>query len=133
MSTHFSILKLGVLTKIFNMGKWVNCHIYKLDYLKKEELNEDDLHYIFDTGSLNASLILHEFRVIGDKRQDWEIMKMARTTHTWPDEYSMTRKQYDEFKKNIIDVFKNVYQYRDIAARQKAEWWLLCYGLKIKN
>ena len=53
------------------MGKWIDCKIYTIDELKNTEFSEDDLHNLFDTKSLNLSLILHMFKLINDKRKDW--------------------------------------------------------------
>ena len=83
------------------MSKWIDCKIYTIDELKNTEFSEDDLHNLFDTKSLNLSLILHMFKLINDKRKDWEIIKMVRTESGWPDKYSMPRKLYNNFVKDL--------------------------------
>ena len=115
------------------MGKWVNCHIYDIKYLMNSELTEDDLHRLFDTSSLTTSLILEMFKRISDTRQSWEIMKMVKTEDEWFNKYEWTQKQKDAFMKDIIKVFENVYQYGNAVATTKAQWWLIYYGLLIKD
>ena len=97
------------------------------------ELTEDDLHRLFDTSSLTTSLILEMFKRISDTRQSWEIMKMVKTEDEWFNKYEWTQKQKDAFMKDIIKVFKNVYQYGNAVATTKAQWWLIYYGLLIKD
>ena len=115
------------------MGKWIDCKIYTIDELKNTEFSEDDLHNLFDTKSLNLSLILHMFKLINDKRKDWEIVKMVRTERGWPDKYSMPRKLYNNFVKDLKEIFANVYQYRENTAKIKAENWMTIYGFKYKD
>lgn len=115
------------------MGKWIDCKIYTIDELKNAEFSEDDLHNLFDTKSLNLSLILHMFKLINDKRKDWEIVKMVRTEIGWPDKYSMSRKLYNNFVKDLKEIFANVYQYRENTAKIKAEYWMTVYGFKYKD
>ena len=115
------------------MGKWVNCHVYDMNYLMNTELTEDDLHRLFETSSLNTSLILEMFRRISDTRENWEIMKMAKTETDWFNKYEWTQKQKDAFAKDLSKVFMNVYQYGEEIAKTKASWWLIYYGLIIKD
>ncbi|MBO5005433.1 MAG: hypothetical protein J6D03_09435 [Clostridia bacterium] len=112
------------------MGKWVNCKVYTVDELKNKDLTEDDLHNIFDTGSLNISLVLHMFRLMGDKRKDWEIIKMAKTDERWYDKYFIEDDQYEQLKKDLYEVFKNIYQYKDTAAESSRDWWLFQYCVR---
>ena len=134
----FMYLYYYILYILFNfiyiyMGKWIDCKIYTIDELKNTEFSEDDLHNLFDTKSLNLSLILHMFKLINDKRKDWEIVKMVRTESGWPDKYSMSRKLYNNFVKDLKEIFANVYQYRENTAKIKAEYWMTVYGFKYKD
>ena len=128
------MLNYYILFKLYiYMGKWIDCKIYTIDELKNTEFSEDDLHNLFDTKSLNLSLILHMFKLINDKRKDWEIVKMVRTESGWPDKYSMSRKLYNNFVKDLKEIFANVYQYRENTAKIKAEYWMTVYGFKYKD
>ena len=61
------------------MGKWVTSKIYPINYLKNSELTDEDLRNLIDKSSLILSLVLYEFRMIGDKREDWVILKEVKT------------------------------------------------------
>ena len=61
------------------MGKWVTSKIYPINYLKNSELTDEDLRNLLDKSSLILSLILYEFRMIGDTREDWVILKEVKT------------------------------------------------------
>ena len=132
MHTNITIYIIYYLNYIYT-GKWIDCKIYTIDELKNAEFSEDDLHNLFDTKSLNLSLILHMFKLINDKRKDWEIVKMVRTESGWPDKYSMSRKLYNNFVKDLKEIFANVYQYRENTAKIKAEYWMTVYGFKYKD
>ena len=106
------------------MGKWIDCKIYTIDELKNAEFSEDDLHNLFDTKSLNLSLILHMFKLINDKRKDWEIVKMVRTENGWPDKYSMSRKLYNNFVKDLKEIFENE-NILKCGYKQKEQYMLL--------
>ena len=133
MYSSITIYYIYYLNYILYMGKWIDCKIYTIDELKNAEFSEDDLHNLFDTKSLNLSLILHMFKLINDKRKDWEIVKMVRTESGWPDKYSMSRKLYNNFVKDLKEIFANVYQYRENTAKIKAEYWMTFYGFKYKD
>lgn len=119
--------------KLNEKKEWLDCTIYTIDELKNKEFTEKDLCNLFDTSSLISSLIIHEFRLINDNREDWEIIKMAKTENGWPDNYKLSKKKYDKLIKDLQKVFENVYQYREKAANTKAEWWMFKYGFKYKD
>ena len=119
--------------KLNEKKEWLDCTIYTIDELKNKEFTEKDLCNLFDTSSLISSLIIHEFRLINDNREDWEIIKMAKTENGWPDNYKLSKKKYDKLIKDLQKVFENVYQYREKAAKTKAEWWMFKYGFKYKD
>lgn len=119
--------------KLNEKKEWLDCTIYTIDELKNKEFTEKDLCNLFDTSSLISSLIIHEFRLINDNREDWEIIKMAKTENGWPDKYRLSKKKYDKLIKDLQKVFENVYQYREKAAKTKAEWWMFKYGFRYKD
>lgn len=119
--------------KLNEKKEWLDCTIYTIDELKNKEFTEKDLCNLFDTSSLISSLIIHEFRLINDNREDWEIIKMAKTENGWPDNYKLSKKKYDKLIKDLQKVFENVYQYREKAAKTKAEWWMFKYGFRYKD
>lgn len=116
------------------MGKIKKYKIYTLDYLCNEELTEEDLYYLFDTPSLNYSLIINMFRHSGENtKSDAELINIAKTDSKWVYKYFWTKKERITYLNKIISVFKNVYQYKEVMATQRAQWWLFYYGLSIKG
>lgn len=116
------------------MGKRIiDCKIYTIDYLMNKELTEDDLFNIFDKNSLLYSLVIGMFRHIGDNRSNAEIIRMAKTNPEWVYENFWTTEQRDDYKKKLVKVFENVYQYKSHSAEQKASWFSFMYGLTIKD
>ena len=62
------------------MGRKKSYKIFSLDYLRNEELTEDDLYYIFETPSLNYSLLVGEFLLTEQEISDEKkIIKLAKT------------------------------------------------------
>ena len=45
----------------------------------------------------------------------------------------MPRKLYNNFVKDLKEIFANVYQYRENTAKIKAENWMTIYGFKYKD
>lgn len=106
--------------------------IYDLDYLKNEELTEEDLYNIFETPSLLYSLVISMFRQIKDKRSDDEIIDMCKTDERWVyKNYWESEEQKNNFKEDLKKVIKNVYQCGDIEQDRKASWWMFQYSLSI--
>lgn len=106
--------------------------IYDLDYLKNEELTEEDLYNIFETPSLLYSLVISMFRQVKDKRSDDEIINMCKTDERWVyKNYWESAEQKENFKEDLKKVIKNVYQCGDIEQDRKASWWMFQYSLSI--
>jgi len=106
--------------------------IYDLDYLINEELTEEDLYNLFETASLNYSLVIAMFRCINDKRSDDEIIEMCKTDDRWVyKNYWKSEKQKEEFKEDLKKIIKNVYQAGEIEQDRKASWWMFQYSLSI--
>ena len=101
------------------MGKWVTSKIYPINYLKNSELTDEDLRNLLDKSSLILSLVIHEFRMIGDKREDWVILKEVKTEENWTDNYFFNEKvdrarlyEFDESEtdyKNLASVYNVLY------------------------
>ena len=52
------------------MGRKKNYRIYEMDYLMNNDLSEDDLYYLFETPSLNYSLLINEFKYSNQELTD---------------------------------------------------------------
>lgn len=107
--------------------------VYDIDYLMNEELTESDLTSLFDTPSLNYSLIISMFNHIGLKMKNFEIIKRVKKDHRWMYETTWTHSQQREFENKVISVMKNVYNYGDFISLQRGQWWMTMYGFKVKG
>ena len=91
------------------MGKWVTSKIYPINYLKNSELTDEDLRNLIDKSSLILSLVLYEFRMIGDNREDWVILKEVKTKDCWVDNYFFSKKQRNKFIKDVFATYFKTY------------------------
>ena len=114
------------------MGKWVTSKIYPVEYLKSSELTDEDLRNLLDKSSLILSLILYEFRMIGDTREDWVILKEVKTKDCWVDNYFFSKKQSNKFIKDVSQVYRNIYLYDMNTCKRNAEQFAFIYGFRFK-
>lgn len=111
------------------MGRKKSYKIFDIDYLQTAELTEDDLYYLFDTQSLNYSLLIDMFRRTKQSLTDEKkIIKMVKDDKDWMYKYFWTPKQRDDFIDLIVKVYENVYYYQKKEALQRAQWWIFMYG-----
>lgn len=110
------------------------CKIYTLEYLMNTELTEEDLYYIFDTASLLYSLIINMFKFAGyiDK-DDYTLIEMCKSNERWVYEHYWTKKQHNDFINILAKIYKNIYQYKPMTAKNAAQWFVFQYGLTIKT
>ena len=115
------------------MGKWVTSKIYPINYLKNGELTDEDLRNLLDKSSLILSLVLYEFRMIGDKREDWVILKEVKTEENCTDNYFFNEKQRDKFIDDVSKVYRNLYMYDNAVCKRTAEHFALIFGFRTKR
>lgn len=119
--------------------KWNKTKIYSIYYLLNEELTEDDLFNLFETSSLNKSLILGMFYITWKWSPDEtdkinEVKRFIKDNdRLWMDKKFWNFKQYQDFRKILIGVAKNVYQYNSLTCEKWADQWLMYYGFRIQN
>lgn len=113
------------------MGRKKSYKIFDLDYLQNAELTEDDLYYLFETPSLNYSLLVDMFNFTNQEITDEKkIIKLAKTDRDWMYKYFWTAEQREEFEKILTKIFMNVYWCRhEYEAESKMQWWIFMYGL----
>lgn len=115
-------------------NKYVNCKIYSIDYLCDEELSEVDIYNLFETNSLLYSIIIEQFRKIGDTRQAWKIIKECKEDKNWVYKYNFESiKERKKFENKIIKIFQNLYQYKKYKAEQEAAWFMFSYGFSVNG
>ena len=107
--------------------------LYPLEYLMNEELNDEDLSWLFDQKSLLYSIIIGMFRFIGIKKSNSEIIKLVRKDPKWMYRYFWNTNEQQEFENKLIKKMKNIYYLSDFQAKQKAQWYIIIYGLSIKG
>lgn len=107
--------------------------IYPTEYLVNENLTDSDLNYLFDTKSLLYSIIIGMFRFIGSKKRNCNIIKDIKKNNNWLKHNTWTTKQLNEYESIIFKILKNLYAYSDNTALQKAQWYIIMYGLNVKN
>lgn len=115
-------------------NKWITSPIYELDYLMNNDLDEKDLHNIFDKDSMIYSMVVAQFKSIGDSRRDWEFIKECKTQENWQDKYYFkTLNERNKFRDKLAKCFMNIYQYKEYKSYAEADWFLLAYGFRCKE
>ncbi|MCH5166898.1 MAG: hypothetical protein J1F35_03310 [Erysipelotrichales bacterium] len=113
-------------------NKHIDCKIYSLDYLISEELSETDIYNLFETNSLIYSIIIEQFRRIGDNRQAWKIIKECKENEKWMYQYHFrSKKERKTFEEQVVKIFQNLYQYKENRAEQEAGWFMFYYGFSV--
>ncbi len=57
----------------------------------------------------------------------------ALLDRNWRDEWSVTKKQFQEFENYAIPLLKKTFKFNKNKAKSTFEWFLLNHGLKIKD
>ena len=107
--------------------------VYPIDYLINNELTETDLSHLFDTPSLKYSIIIGMFRYLGKKKRNSDIIKMITKNNNWINNNEWTEDQFKSYENKLIQVYKNLYYYKDIKATSMAQNFMVLYGFKVKN
>lgn len=109
--------------------------IYPIDYLANHELTETDLNNIFDDKKkcLYYSLIIDMFKFINLSKRNYQIIKMITEDTKWMNKIIWTKKQCQDYEKLLIQVYKNIYQYKDMQAISAAQWFIIRYGFKVEG
>lgn len=116
------------------MGRRKSYKIFDIDYLQNSELTEDDLYYLYETPSINYSLLVEMFRFTKqDILDEKKIINLAKTDKDWMYKYFWTQKQREDFENIITNVFKNIKYCSLEEAKSSAAWWILMYGLTNKE
>ena len=108
--------------------------IYPIEYLMNAELTESDLNWLFgkNSKSLLYSIIIGMFRFIGNKKQNYQIIKIITSDNRWYEKYTWSKKQFEEYEEKITLAFKNLYQYKLEESRIAAQNVMINYSLTVK-
>lgn len=107
--------------------------VYPIDYLINNDLTETDLSHLFDTPSLKYSIIIGMFRYLGKKKRNSDIIKLITKNNNWINNNEWTEDQFKSYENKLIQVYKNLYYYKDIKATSMAQNFMVLYGFKVKN
>lgn len=116
------------------MGRKKSYKIFELDYLINDDLTEDDLYYLFETPSLNYSLLVNMFLFTNQEITDEKkIIKLAKTDRDWMYKYFWNKNQRKDFEELMVKAYRNIYQCGEYEAESRVSWWILMYGLTDEN
>lgn len=106
--------------------------IYSVEYLVNNELTDEDLKNLLDKHSLTISLIIHEFRIIGDVREDSHIIKEIQNNDNWVDSYFFNKRQQSKFIDDISKIYNNIYKHDILTCKRFAEYFSMMFGFKVR-
>ena len=107
--------------------------IYPIEYLANNELTDNDLSNLLDKGGLKYSLIIGMFKFIKSPKRNYQIIKSITSNKNWYKKTTWSQKQQYEYEQLVIKVYKNIYQYKELAAISLAQWFMSIYGLTIEG
>jgi len=112
------------------MGRKKAYKIFELNYLVNNDLSEDDLYYLFETPSLNYSLLIDMFKRTNQELKDEKkIINYAKSDRDWMYKVFWTKSQRKEFEDLVKKAFMNIYQCGPVEAESRVQWWILYFGL----
>lgn len=107
--------------------------IYPIEYLIKEELTDNDLSNLLDNNKigLKYSLIINMFKFIHSPKRNYQIIKSITSDKNWYKNQKWSKEKRDEYEKLVIEVYKNIYQYKNTTAIALGQWFMSIYGLSV--
>ena len=73
------------------------------------------------------------FRYLGKKKRNSDIVKMITKNNNWINNNEWTEDQFKSYENKLIQVYKNLYYYKDVKATSMAQNFMVLYGFKVKN
>lgn len=109
--------------------------IYPIKYLTTEELSDNDLSNLLDNDKkgLKYSLIVGMFKFIRSPKRIYQIIKMIESDNEWFKKTQWSKEKRDKYEQLVIDVYKNIYQYKNTTAISLAQWFMSIYGLSVEE
>lgn len=109
--------------------------IYPIEYLIKEELTDNDLSNLLDNDKigLKYSLIIGMFKYIKSPKRNYQIIKIIKSDDQWFKKTRWSKEKHNEYEKLVIDVYKNIYQYKNTTAIALGQWFMTIYGLSVEG
>ncbi len=107
--------------------------LYTNKYLSEKELTETDLYYLFETPSLNYSLVVNMFKFTKKKMKPDEILNLCKTNERWVYEYHWTKEERAAYRNELLKVFKNIYGTGPFETENAVDWWLFQFGMSVEG
>lgn len=108
--------------------------IFTIDYLANEEFSEEDLYWLFDTPSLQYSLIVGMLRYANiNDIKDNDIINICKKDNSWIYKYCWNNAQFKSFMNILNKIFMNLYRISEANAKVNAQMFMIKYGLHVKN
>lgn len=105
--------------------------LYSNKYLAEKELTETDLYYLFDTPSLNYSLVVNMFKFMKKDMKPDEVLTLCKTNDRWMYEHHWTKEDRERYREELMKVFKNIYRNGPYETESSVDWWLFMYGFSM--
>jgi hypothetical protein len=103
--------------------------IFDLDYLQNNEFTEEDLIYLFETPSLNYSLVVGMFNLYDKGNMtDEKIINIVTTDEKWMYKHFWNKKQREEFIKILKNCYYNLYRYNESICTAMSDMWIIQFG-----
>jgi len=101
----------------------------KLNYIKEFNRKVDKL---FSQSKIGYQMRNKNFDNFICTSNNSQIIKDIKENN-WYDSITWTAKQCKEYEGLVINAYKNIYQYKNEQAKSLAQWFIINYGLKVKN
>ena len=103
--------------------------IFSLDYLQNEEFSEEDLIYLFETPSLNYSLIIGMFGLYEKTNlTNDKIINIITSDEKWMYKHFWNKTQRNEFIEILKKCYYNVYRYNSEICQAMSDLWIIQFG-----
>lgn len=103
--------------------------IYSIEDLINDDFDDEEIDIV--SKSLIYSLIIGMFRHAKNNTEDKEIIKLIKTEN-WPDNYTWTEFQRNEYKKKLDKIFYNLYRFGPVKCSNTSNEFLMKYGFIVK-
>jgi len=103
--------------------------IYSIEDLINDDFDDEEIDIV--SKSLIYSLIIGMFRHVKNNTEDKEIIKLIKTEN-WPDNYTWTEFQRNEYKKKLDKIFYNLYRFGPVKCSNTSNEFLMKYGFIVK-
>jgi len=103
--------------------------IYSIEDLINDDFDDEEIDIV--SKSLIYSLIIGMFRHAKNNTEDKEIIKLIKTEN-WPDNYTWTEFQRNEYKKKLDKIFYNLYRFGSVKCSNTSNEFLMKYGFIVK-